>query len=59
MANKIKRNDVDKARMKQGRRYVYTDLVGNPEGNRLLGKPRRGWDYVKMDIIEIRRIGVK
>jgi hypothetical protein len=44
--------------MKQGRGYVYTDLVGNPEGNRLLGKPRRGWDDIKMDIIEIRRIGV-
>jgi len=44
--------------LKQGRGHVYIDLVGNPEGNRLLGKPKRGWDNSKMDFIQIRRIGV-
>jgi hypothetical protein len=44
--------------MKQGRGHVYTDLVENPEGSRLPGKPRCGWDNIKMNFIEIRRIGV-
>jgi hypothetical protein len=30
-------------------------LVGQPEGNRLLGRPRRRWeDNIKMDLQEIR-----
>jgi hypothetical protein len=29
-------------------------LVGNPEGKRPLGKPRRrSWDHIKMDLREI------
>ena len=58
LANRIKRNDVDMACMKQGRGHVYTDLVRKPEGNKLLGKPRRGWNDIKMVFIEIRQMGV-
>lgn len=36
LATKIKRKDVDRACMKQGRGHEYTDLVRKPEGNRLL-----------------------
>jgi hypothetical protein len=33
---------------------VYRVLVGNPEGNRLLGRPRRRWeDNIKMDLQEV------
>ena len=42
LANKIKRNGMDGTCMKQGRGYVYTDLIGKPEGIRLLGKSRCG-----------------
>jgi hypothetical protein len=36
------------------RRGVYRVLVGNPEGNRPLGRPRRRWeDSIKMDLQEI------
>jgi hypothetical protein len=35
------------------KRNAYSILVGNPEGKRPLGIPRRGWmDNVKMDIRE-------
>jgi hypothetical protein len=34
-------------------------LVGNPEGKRLLGRPRRRWmDNIKMDLREIRLDGM-
>jgi hypothetical protein len=34
---------------------VYNLLVGKPEGNRPLGRPRRKWMYnIKMDLLEIR-----
>jgi hypothetical protein len=34
--------------------YAYRILVGNPEGKRLLGRPRRRWvDSIKMDLREI------
>jgi len=37
------------ARMRD-RRDVYKVLVGEPEGRRALGKPRRRWEYtIKMD----------
>jgi hypothetical protein len=37
------------------RRGVYRVLVGKPEGNRPLGRPRRGWkDNIKLDLREIR-----
>ena len=33
---------------------VYRVLVGKPEGKRLLGRPRRGWeDNSKMDLEEV------
>jgi hypothetical protein len=37
------------------KRNVYRWLVGKPEGNRPLGRPRRRWmDNIKMDLLEIR-----
>jgi hypothetical protein len=36
-----------------GRRKAYRILVGNPEGKRPLGRPRRRWvDNIKMDLRE-------
>jgi hypothetical protein len=36
------------------KRNAYTILAGKPEGNRLLGRPRRGWvDNIRMDLREI------
>jgi hypothetical protein len=36
------------------KRNAYRILVGNPEGKRLLGRPRRGWvDNIKIDLREI------
>jgi hypothetical protein len=36
------------------KRNVYRLLVGKPEGNRPLGRPRRRWiDNSKMDLLEI------
>jgi hypothetical protein len=36
------------------KRNAYRILVGNPEGNRPLGRPRRRWvDNIKMDLREI------
>jgi hypothetical protein len=41
------------------KRIVYRLLVGNPEGRRLLGRPRRRWiDSIKMDLINI-WVGIK
>jgi hypothetical protein len=35
-------------------RNVYKVLMGNPEGKRPLGRPRRRWDHgIRMDMIEI------
>jgi hypothetical protein len=35
-------------------RKVYRVLVGNPEGKRPLGRPRRRWeDGIRMDLPEI------
>jgi hypothetical protein len=43
---------VDAARM--GKRDAYRILVGKPDGNRPLGRPRQGWvDNIKMDLKEI------
>jgi hypothetical protein len=40
-------------------RKVYTVLVGKPEGNRPLGRPRRRWeDGIRMDPGEIGLGGV-
>jgi len=35
------------------RRGVYRDLVGKPEGKRPPGRPRRGWEDIKMDLQEV------
>ena len=36
------------------RRGAYTVLVGKPEGNRPLERPRRGWeDNIEMDFREV------
>jgi hypothetical protein len=36
------------------RRSVYRVLMGKPEENRLLGRPRRRWnDNIKMDLNEV------
>jgi hypothetical protein len=36
------------------KRNAYRILVGEPEGKRPLGRPRRRWeDNIKMDLIEI------
>jgi hypothetical protein len=36
------------------KRNVFRLLVGNPEGKRPLGRPRRGWiDNIKMGLLEI------
>jgi hypothetical protein len=36
------------------RRGIYRALVGNPEGNRLLGRPRRRWEgNIKMNHQEV------
>jgi hypothetical protein len=36
------------------KRNVYRLLVGNQEGKRPLGRPRRRWiDNIKMDLLEI------
>jgi hypothetical protein len=36
------------------KRNAYRLLVGNPEGKRPLGRPRRRWvDYIKMDLGEV------
>jgi len=33
---------------------VHWVLVGKPEGKRPLGRPRRRWEYIKMDLREVR-----
>jgi hypothetical protein len=39
--------------------YVKNTSVGNPEGKRPFGRPRRRWeDNIKMDLREIGRSGV-
>ena len=44
------------ARMEEGR-DVHKVLVGNPEGKRPLGRPRRRWeDNIKMDLEEVGRV---
>ena len=36
-----------------GTRNAYRVLMGKSEGERLLGRPRRGWEYdIKMDLKE-------
>jgi hypothetical protein len=35
------------------RRGAYRALVGKPEGKRPLGRPRRRWEDIKMDLREV------
>jgi hypothetical protein len=35
------------------RRGAYRALVGKPEGRRPLGRPRRRWEDIKMDLPEV------
>jgi hypothetical protein len=35
------------------RRGAYRVLVGKPEGMRPLGRPRRRWEDIKMDLQEV------
>jgi hypothetical protein len=36
------------------KRNAYMLLVGKPEGNRPLGRPRRRWvDKIRMDLLEV------
>ena len=37
---------------------VYRVLVGKPEGKRPLGRPRRRWDDIRMDLQEVGRGGM-
>jgi hypothetical protein len=40
-------------------RKVYKVFVGNPEGKRPLGRPRRRWeDRIRLDLREIGLVGV-
>jgi hypothetical protein len=42
------------ARMGEERKVYYRVLVGNPEGKRPLGRPKRRWvDGIRMDLGEI------
>jgi hypothetical protein len=37
---------------------VYRLMVGNPEGKKQLGTPRRRWEYnIKMDLQEVGGVG--
>jgi hypothetical protein len=38
---------------KPEKRKEYRDLIGKPAGRRPLGRPRRGWEHIKMDFREI------
>ena len=53
--DKIENNEIagHVARMEEGK-GVHKVLVGKPEGNRPLGRPRRRWeDNIKMDLQEV------
>jgi len=56
VGDKIKKNEMGGhvAHMGEGR-GAYRVLVGNPEGRRPLGRPRRRWeDNIRMDLREVR-----
>jgi hypothetical protein len=36
-----------------GRRKAYRILVGRPEGRRLVGRPRRRWEDITVDLNEV------
>jgi hypothetical protein len=39
-------------------RGVFRDLVGKPEGKRPLGRPRRRWEDIRMDLQEVGCVGM-
>ena len=39
-------------------RGVYRVLMGKPEGKRPLGRPRRRWEDIKMDLKEVGCVGM-
>jgi hypothetical protein len=51
----VKENEMDRAySTNEEKRNAYRILVGEPEGKRQLGRPRRRWvDNIKMDLREI------
>jgi len=55
--DRIKRNEMVRHVARMGKmRSAYSDLVGQPEGKRPLGGPRRRWkDNIKMDLQEVGR----
>jgi hypothetical protein len=56
----VKENEMDKAcSMNVEKRNVYRILVGKPEGQRALERPRRRWvDNIKMDLTVIGGAGI-
>jgi len=52
--DKIEKNEMDLACGAYGRgEGVYRVLVGKPEGKRSLGRPRRMWVDIRMDLQEV------
>ena len=52
--DKIEMRWAEHVACKGEKRGVYRVLVGNPEGKRSLGRPRRRWeDNIKMDLLEV------
>jgi hypothetical protein len=53
--DKTEKNEVGGARSAEGEeKGVYRVLVGNPEGKRPLGRPRRRWDSdIRIDLQEV------
>jgi hypothetical protein len=52
--HKVKADEMGRGCSTIGEKNEYRIVVGNPEGKRLLGIPRRRWvDKVKMDLKEI------
>jgi len=39
-------------------RNAFSILVGKPEGKRSLGRPRRRWEYIRIDVKEVEWEGV-
>jgi len=58
--DRIERNELVGHVARMGKmRGAYSDLVGQPEGKRPLGGPRRRWkDKIKMDLQEVGRRGM-
>jgi hypothetical protein len=59
--DKIEKNEMSVACSSDGeRKVVYRVFVGEPEGKRPLGRPRRRWeDNIRMDLQEVRCGGME